>query len=89
MMPFTIADAEYADMIYVYGVSDGNLFQVVAEYQQIFPNHIIPNRRVFTRVYLTLRETCTLPGVRIAADRDVNKGDDEGKHCSFGAEQSA
>jgi len=33
---------------------------------------------VFTRVYQTLRDTGTLPGVRIAAERDVNEGVDEG-----------
>jgi len=32
---------------------------------------------VFTRVYQTLRDTGTLPGVRIAAERDVNEGVDE------------
>jgi len=32
---------------------------------------------VFTRVYQTLRHTGTLPGVRIAAERDVNEGVDE------------
>jgi len=32
---------------------------------------------VFTRVYQTLRDTGTLPGVRIAAERDVNEGFDE------------
>ena len=28
---------------------------------------------MFTRVYQTLRDTGTLPGVRIAAERDVNE----------------
>jgi len=32
---------------------------------------------VFTRVYQTLRDTGTLPGVRIAAERDVNESVDE------------
>jgi len=32
---------------------------------------------VFTRVYQTLRDTGTLPGVRIAAERDINEGVDE------------
>ena len=71
-MPFTFSVAKYADMIYVYGFCDGNSVHAVAEYQQRFPNHRIPTRRVFTRVYQTLRDTGTLPGVRIAAERDVN-----------------
>jgi len=37
----------------------------------------MPTRRVFTRVYQTLRNTSTLPGVRIAAERYVNEGADE------------
>ena len=32
---------------------------------------------MFTRVYQTLRDTGTLPGIRIAAECDVNEGVDE------------
>ena len=32
---------------------------------------------MFTQVYQTLRDTGTIPGVRIAAERDVNEGVDE------------
>jgi len=86
-MPFTFSVKEYADMIYVYGFCDGNSVLAVAEYQQRFANHRIPNRRVFTGVYQTLRDTGTLPGVRIAAERGVNEGvNEEGivrmVHCS-------
>ena len=56
---------------------DGNSVHAIAEYQQYFPNRRIPTRRVFTRVYQTLRYTGTLRGVRIAAERDVNEGIDE------------
>jgi len=76
-MPFTFSVAEYADMICVYGFCDGNLVHSVAEYQRRFPNHRIPTRRVFTRVYQTLQDTGTPPGVCIAAERDVNEGVDE------------
>jgi len=76
-MPFSFSFAEYADMIYVYGFCDGNSVHAVAEYQQRFPNHRIPTRRVFTRVYQTLRDTGTFPGIRIAAERNVNEGVDE------------
>ena len=55
----------------------GNSVHAVAEYQRRFLNHRIPTRRVFTRVYQTLRDTGTLPGVRIAAERDINEGVDE------------
>jgi len=76
-MPFTFSFEEYADMIYVYGFCDGNLVLAIAEYQQRFPNRRIPTRRVFTRVYQTLQDTGTLPGVRIAAERYVNESVDE------------
>jgi len=76
-MPFTFSVAEYADMIYVYGFCDSNAVQAVAEYQQRFLNCRIPNPRVFTQVYQTLGDTGTLPGVHIAAERDVNEGTDE------------
>jgi len=76
-MPFTFSVAECADMIYMYGFSDGYSVQAVAEYQQRFPNLRIPTRRVFTRVYQTLGDTGTLPGVRIAAERDANEGVDK------------
>jgi len=64
-------------MSFVYSVCDGNSVQAVSEYQQRFPNCRIPTRRVFTRVYQTLRDTGTLPSVRIAAEHDVNEGVDE------------
>ena len=54
-----------------------NSVRAVAEYQQRFLNRRIPTRRVFTRVYQTLRDTGTLPGIRIAAERDVSEGVDE------------
>ena len=64
-------------MIYLYGLCYGNSVLAVAEYQQRFPNRRIPTRRVFTRVYQTLRDSGTLPGVHTAAERDVNEGVDE------------
>jgi hypothetical protein len=76
-MPFTFSVAEYADMDYVYGFCDGNSVHAIAAYQRRFPNRRIPTRRGFARVYQTLRDTGTLPGVRIAAERDVNQGVEE------------
>jgi len=76
-MPFAFSVAEYADVIYVYGFCDGNSVHAVAEYKERFPNHRIPTRRVFTRVYQTLRDTGTFPGIRIAAERNVKEGVDE------------
>ena len=64
-------------MIYVYGFCDGNSVHAVAEYRRRFLNRRIPTRRVFTWVYQSVRDTGTLRGVRIAAERDVNEGVDE------------
>ena len=61
----------------MYGFCDGNSVLAVAEYQQRFPNRRIPNRRVFTGVYQTLRDTGRLPGFRIVAERGVNEGVNE------------
>ena len=70
-MQFTFSVAAYADMIYVYGFCDGNSVHAVAEYPQRFPNRRIPTRRMFTRVDQALRDTGTLPGVRITAEREL------------------
>ena len=82
---FTFSVAEYADMTYVYGFCDGNSVHAIAEYQQRFPNHRIPIRRVFSRVYQTLQDTGTIPSIRIAAEHDVNEGVNEEED---GTEQS-
>jgi hypothetical protein len=50
-MPFTFSNAEYADMVYVYGFCDGSAAVAVVEYRQWFPNHGIPDRRVFFRYF--------------------------------------
>ena len=84
-MPFTFSVAEYADMIHVCGFCDSNSVHAIAEYQQRFRNRRIPTRRLYTRVYQTLQDTGTLPGVRIAAECDVNEGVDEEED---GTEQS-
>ena len=76
-MPYTFSVAEYADMIFAYGFCEGNSVHAVAEYQRRLPNRRIPTRRVFNRVYKTLRDTGTLPGIRNAAERDVNESVDE------------
>ena len=81
-MPFTFSVAEYADMIHVCGFCDSNSVHAIAEYQQRFRNRRIPTRRLYTRVYQTLQDTGTLPGVRIAAEPGVNEGVDEEEDCT-------
>jgi hypothetical protein len=67
-MPFTFSNAEYADVVYVYGFCDGSAAAVV-EYRQRFPNRRIPDRRVFTRIFNTLRDAGTLSGAPVSSER--------------------
>lgn len=51
--------AEYADIIYVYGVCDGNGLHASREYQRRFPNRRQPSVKLFARTFQRLRETGT------------------------------
>jgi hypothetical protein len=62
-------DAEYADMIYVYGFCDGNATAAVEEYCRRFPVHRIPDRRVFSKEINTLREGGTLPSAHVSSEQ--------------------
>jgi hypothetical protein len=68
-MPFTFSNAEYADMVFVYGFCNGNAVAAVAEYYRRFLNRSIPDRRVLTRVFNTLRERGTLPSAHVSSER--------------------
>jgi len=57
--------------------STGGNNNIAAGTDTDFVGACTPARRVFTRDYQTLRDTGTLTGVRIAAERDVNEGVDE------------
>ncbi|KAJ4434898.1 hypothetical protein ANN_23469 [Periplaneta americana] len=47
-MPYKFSTAEYADIVYVYGLWDGSTLHAVAGYERHFPNRRVPYRRVFT-----------------------------------------
>jgi hypothetical protein len=68
-MPFTFSNAEYADMVYVYGFCDGSAAAAVVEYRQRSQNCRIPDRRVFSIIFNTLREAGTLPGAHVSSER--------------------
>ncbi|KAJ4434877.1 hypothetical protein ANN_23448 [Periplaneta americana] len=40
--------AEYADIVYVYGLCNGSFLRAVGEYERRFPKRRVPYRRVFT-----------------------------------------
>lgn len=50
-MPFVYTHQEYADIVHVYGLCDGNATAAVLAYQARFPNCRIPSAQVFSRAY--------------------------------------
>ena len=68
-MPHIFTNAEYADMLYVYGFCGGSAIAAVEEYRGRSPMSRIPDRKVFSEVFNTLRECGTLPSVHAASER--------------------
>ena len=68
-MPHIFTNAEYADMMYVYGFCDGSATAAVQEYRRRFPMRRIPDCRVFYKVFNILRECSTLPSAHISIER--------------------
>jgi hypothetical protein len=62
-MPHIFTIAEFADMLYVYGFCDHSATAAVEKYHRQFPMRRILDRRVFPKVFNTLRECNTPPGV--------------------------
>lgn len=59
-MPQVFTFEEYADMLCVYGFTNGNGNAAVREYTRRYPDRVTPNRRTFESVYRRLRETGTV-----------------------------
>jgi len=68
-MPHIFTNAEYADMMYVYGFCDDSATAAVEEYRRRFPMGRIPHRSVFYMVFNTLRECGTLPSAHVSFER--------------------
>ena len=68
-MPHIFTNAEYADMMYVYGFCDGSATTAVEEYRRRFRMRRIPDRRMFYKVFNTLHECSTLPSVHVSSER--------------------
>lgn len=60
-MPFVYTHQEYADIVYVYGLCDGNATAAVLAYQARFPNRRIPSAQVFSRAYWQISQSGQLP----------------------------
>ena len=76
-MPHFFTNAEYADMMYVYGFCDGSATAAVEEYRRRFPTRRIPDRRVFYKVFNTLRECGTLPSAHVSSERARKQNTEE------------
>jgi hypothetical protein len=63
-----ITIVKYADMMYVYGSCDGSVTAAVEEYHQWFPMRRIPDHRVFSRMFNTLRECGMLPSAHVSSE---------------------
>ena len=76
-MPHIFTNAEYGDMMYVYGFCDGSATAAVEEYRRRFPMRRIPDRRVFYKVFNTLRESGTLPSAHVSSERARKQNTEE------------
>ena len=68
-MTHIFANAEYADMLYVYSFRDGNASAAVEECRRRFPVCRIPDGRAFPKVFITLRKSGTLPSAPVSPSR--------------------
>jgi hypothetical protein len=63
-------NAEYADMMYVYGFCNGSAAAAaVEEYFQRFPVRRIPDHRVFSKAFSTLCEHGMLPIAHVSSEQ--------------------
>ncbi|KAI4473286.1 hypothetical protein M0804_015417 [Polistes exclamans] len=58
-MPRLYSDREYADMHYIYGLSNGNASFARDLYQRTYPRRNVPDRSVFVRIDTQLCKTGT------------------------------
>jgi len=87
-MPHIFTNAEYADMLYVYGFCDGRATAAVEEYRRRFPMRRIPDRRVFSKVFNTLRECGTLPSAHISSERGRKRNMEEQENIRYMVQRS-
>ncbi|EFN81372.1 hypothetical protein EAI_15810, partial [Harpegnathos saltator] len=71
------SNVKYADMVYVYGYCNGSARAAVEKYHSRFPMRRIPDRRVFSNVFNSLRENGTLPSAHITSERRVERNVEE------------
>jgi hypothetical protein len=67
-VPHIFTNAECADMLYVYGICDGSATAAIEECSQPFPMHKIPDCRVLSRVFNTLRKRVMLSSALVSSE---------------------
>ena len=72
-MAHIFTNAEYADMLYVYGSATA----AVEEYCRRFAMRRIPDRRAFCKVFNTLRECGPLPSAHVSSERACKQNMEE------------
>jgi len=77
-----------ADMMYVYGCCDGSATAAVEEYRRRFPMRRIPDRRVFYKVFNTLRECGTLPTAHVSSERARKQNMEEQENIPYMVQRS-
>ena len=68
-MPHIFTNTEYADMMCVYVFCDGSATAAVEEYRRRLPMRRFPDRRVFYKVFNTLRECGRLPSDHVSSEQ--------------------
>ena len=53
------SNEEYADIIFIYGFTEGNALAAQEEYQRRFPSRRVSEARVYSNTFRRLRETGT------------------------------
>lgn len=74
-MPYLFTTEEYADMVFILGVSNGNARAAALEYELRYPNRKIPDPKTISGTFRTLRETGSLPSIRTNYERAVQHDD--------------
>jgi hypothetical protein len=67
-MPHIFTNAEYADMLYVYGFCDHSATAAIEEYHCLFLVCRIPDHGAFSKLLNSLHERRTLPGTLVSSE---------------------
>jgi hypothetical protein len=88
-IPHIFTNLEYVDMLYVHGFCDGSAIAAVEKYRRRFPMCIIPDRRVFSEVFNTLRKCGTLPSGHVSSEQARQEDEDEQENILEMVERSS